>query len=112
MVESVISNLDLQKKELQQAYVVAQEFTSSANSARAELSTQLEKARLAARGNPSDEVQGEVRYLECGLKYAEGRVEAAVTKEREALLAFQAHCTKLEDMRKDQWVLEEYFIFK
>jgi len=70
------------------------------------------KARYACAQNPNDAAQGEIRFYECGLKFAEERVEEAVAKEKEALLAFQAHCTKLEDRRKDQWVIEEYFIFK
>lgn len=112
MVESVISNLELQKKDLKQAFDNAQGFTTYAKSVQFELTAQLVKARLACIENPSDQALGEVRYYECGSKYAEGRVEAAMAKERETLLAFQAHCTKVEDRRKDQWVLEEYFIFK
>jgi hypothetical protein len=74
-------------------------------------STQLVKAKLAMIEEPNDDAQGEVRYLESGLKYAEGKVEAARAKESEALHALQAHCNKVEDRRKDQWILEEYFIF-
>jgi hypothetical protein len=76
-----------------------------------ELTTQLVKAKLAMIEEPNDDAQGEIRYLESGLKYAEGKVEAAGAKESEALHALQAHCNKVEDRRKDQWILEEYFIF-
>lgn len=112
MVEGVISNLESQKRDLQQAYDIAQGCTAYAKSARLELTAQLLKARLAWDQNPNDAAQGEIQFYECGLKFAEGRVEDAVANEKETLLAFQAYCTKVEDRWKDQWVIVEYFIFK